>query len=136
MLIYFSNMGVTKVIRPSKRSLVNQTTMNSQAITVNYSVDTGQLKLSGKVHGQYDSNQEQETKVEDIVKSVRFQKHAKYFIQMIDKALGMLGPDIELLTEILLDLGAKHVGYGVRPEFFPSMGRSLIDAIQKVKKQV
>jgi hypothetical protein len=28
---------------------------------------------------------------------------------MIDKALGMLGPDIELLTEILLDLGIKHV---------------------------
>ena len=46
----------------------------------------------------------------ELAKSPRFTKHAKYFIQMIDKALGMLGPDIELLTEILLDLGAKHVG--------------------------
>jgi hypothetical protein len=47
-----------------------------------------------------------------LSRSARFTKHAKYFIQMIDKALGMLGPDIELLTEILLDLGQKHVGYG------------------------
>ena len=66
----------------------------------------------------------------ELVKSKRFTKHAKYFIQMIDKALGMLGPDIELLTEILLDLGAKHVGYGVKPEYFPSMGRALIHSVK------
>jgi hypothetical protein len=49
---------------------------------------------------------------EQLIKSRRFLKHASYFIQMIDKALGMLGPDIELLTEILLELGKKHVVYG------------------------
>jgi predicted acetyltransferase len=58
-----------------------------------------------------------------LSQSPRFTKHAKYFIQMIDKALGMLGPDIELLTEILLDLGAKHVGYGVKPGTWNSMFR-------------
>jgi hypothetical protein len=26
---------------------------------------------------------------------------------VIDKALGLLGPDIEMLTEILLELGSK-----------------------------
>eukprot|EP00429_Kryptoperidinium_foliaceum_P010424 CAMPEP_0176002098 /NCGR_PEP_ID=MMETSP0120_2-20121206/470_1 /TAXON_ID=160619 /ORGANISM="Kryptoperidinium foliaceum, Strain CCMP 1326" /LENGTH=159 /DNA_ID=CAMNT_0017334673 /DNA_START=96 /DNA_END=575 /DNA_ORIENTATION=+ len=67
----------------------------------------------------------------ELSKAPRFIKHAKYFIQMIDKALGMLGPDIELLTEILLDLGAKHVGYGVKPEYFPSMGRALIHAVKE-----
>ena len=66
----------------------------------------------------------------ELAKSPRFTKHAKYFIQMIDKALGMLGPDIDLLTEILLDLGQKHVGYGVKPEYFPSMGRALIHAVK------
>jgi hemoglobin-like flavoprotein len=66
-----------------------------------------------------------------LIKSPRFTKHAKYFIQMIDKALGMLGPDIELLTEILLDLGAKHVTYGVKPEYFPSMGRALLFAVKE-----
>lgn len=67
----------------------------------------------------------------ELAKAPRFIKHAKYFIQMIDKALGMLGPDIELLTEILLDLGAKHVAYGVKPEYFPSMGRALIHAVKE-----
>jgi hemoglobin-like flavoprotein len=67
---------------------------------------------------------------EKLMKSQRFVKHAMYFIQMIDKALGMLGPDIELLTEILMDLGAKHVNYGVKPEYFPSMGRALLHAVK------
>jgi hypothetical protein len=81
-----------------------------------------------------------------LVKSQRFTKHAKYFIQMIDKALGMLGLDIELLTEILLgDLGAKHVtpyhrlyssmvAYGFKPEYFPSMGRALLHAAVKERE--
>ena len=49
---------------------------------------------------------------------------------MIDKALGMLGPDIELLTEILIELGAKHASYGVQPEYFVSMGRALLGSIK------
>jgi methyl-accepting chemotaxis protein len=72
------------------------------------------------------------TKIEDLDKIEKFSKHAKYFIQMIDKALGMLGPDIELLTEILMDLGIKHVRYGVKPEYFPSMGRSLIYTVESL----
>lgn len=68
---------------------------------------------------------------QEVLKSARFVKHAKYFIQMIDKALSMLGPDIEILTEILMELGEKHVRFGVRPEYFPSMGRALIDTIQE-----
>jgi methyl-accepting chemotaxis protein len=69
---------------------------------------------------------------EKLQTSRRFIKHAQYFIQMIDKALGMLGPDIELLTEILMELGKKHVNYGVKPEYFPSMGRALIHSVQGV----
>lgn len=65
----------------------------------------------------------------DVMKSRRFVKHATYFVQMIDKALSMLGPDIEVLTEILLELGEKHVRYGVKPEYFPSMGRALIESL-------
>jgi methyl-accepting chemotaxis protein len=68
----------------------------------------------------------------DVLKSRRFVKHATYFIQMIDKALSMLGPDIEILTEILLELGEKHVRYGVKPEYFPSMGRALINTIAEM----
>jgi hemoglobin-like flavoprotein len=67
----------------------------------------------------------------DVLKNPRFIKHAKYFIQMIDKALSMLGPDIEILTEILMELGEKHVRYGVKPEYFPSMGRALIETVSE-----
>jgi hemoglobin-like flavoprotein len=69
---------------------------------------------------------------EGNMKSLRFRRHSKYFISMVDRALGMLGPDIEILTEILLELGEKHVAYGVKPEYFPSMGRALIDTMQEV----
>jgi hypothetical protein len=34
--------------------------------------------------------------MEDLKTNPKFTNHAKYFIQMIDKALGMLGPDIEV----------------------------------------
>lgn len=66
---------------------------------------------------------------DDILQNQRFVKHAQYFIEMIDNALGMLGPDIELLTEILVELGKKHVKYGVKPEYFPIMGRALLETI-------
>jgi methyl-accepting chemotaxis protein len=70
-----------------------------------------------------------DTESVDVLKSGRFIKHAKLFIQMIDRALGLLGPEFDMLTEILLELGAKHVRFGVKPEYFPSMGRALIDSI-------
>lgn len=66
---------------------------------------------------------------DEVLKNGKFVKHAKYFIQMIDKALNMLGPEEDMLTEILMELGQKHVRYGVKPEYFPSMGRALIDAV-------
>ena len=41
----------------------------------------------------------------------------------------MLGPTDELLSEILTDLGAKHARYGVKAEYFSTMGRALIAAV-------
>lgn len=41
------------------------------------------------------------------------------------------GPDIELLTEILLKLGQKHVRYGVQPEMFPLMGDALVETLSE-----
>jgi len=43
----------------------------------------------------------------------------------------MLGPDIELLTEILIELGEKHVRYGVKPEMFPVMGDALVHTLNE-----
>jgi methyl-accepting chemotaxis protein len=60
--------------------------------------------------------------------------HAAYLIQMIDTALNMLGPDIELLTEIMTELGIKHVRYGVKPEMFPIMGDALNHTLETTLK--
>jgi len=49
---------------------------------------------------------------------------------MFDAALNMLGPDIELLTEIMQELGVKHIRYGVKPEMFPAMGEALIEMLK------
>jgi hemoglobin-like flavoprotein len=68
---------------------------------------------------------------DELLKSKRFQMHAGYLIQMIDTALNMLGPDIELLTEMLMDLGVKHIRYGVKPEYFPIMGFCLIATLEE-----
>jgi hypothetical protein len=99
----------------------------------------------------------------ELLTSKRFIMHAAYLIQMIDTALNMLGPDIELLTEIMTELGLKHVRYGgtfrfylfvhrtavwacthlssflacfflVKPEMFPIMGDALILTLETTLK--
>jgi len=62
----------------------------------------------------------------------RLIQHAKTFIKTIDRAVGLLGPDIELLTEILLELGKKHGQYGVRPSHYVSAGQSLMNIMEDV----
>jgi hemoglobin-like flavoprotein len=66
-----------------------------------------------------------DVKCEEVLQSRRFLRHATYLVGTLDTALNMLGPDIELLTEIMLDLGVKHVTYGVKHEYFPIMGKVL-----------
>jgi hemoglobin-like flavoprotein len=67
----------------------------------------------------------------DMLQSKRFITHASHLIQMIDTTVNMLGPDIEMLTEIMLELGAKHVRYGVTPPMFPIMGKCLLQTIEE-----
>jgi hemoglobin-like flavoprotein len=69
-----------------------------------------------------------------VLESKRFLMHAAYLIQMLDTALQMLGPDAELLSEIMAELGLKHVRYGVKAEMFPVMGESLIECLEETLK--
>ena len=41
-------------------------------------------------------------------KSRRFTTHAKYMIEMLDRSIGLLGPDAELLAEILIERKWQH----------------------------
>ena len=73
---------------------------------------------------------------DDALNNPRFVKKAKWFIrvfiQMIERSLDMLGPDSELLTEILLELGQRHVRYGVDTTYYPAMGKVLIEVLDDV----
>jgi hemoglobin-like flavoprotein len=62
-----------------------------------------------------------------LLKTARFAKHAKFLVGMVDKTVGMLGEGVsQNLTDMLHELGRKHVAYGVQPEFFHFMTESLL----------
>lgn len=70
---------------------------------------------------------------QSLQKSRRFVIHAKYMISMLDKALNLLGPDAELLAEIMSDLGQKHVSFGIEDEsYYSIMGDSLFQALSEI----
>eukprot|EP00523_Entomoneis_sp_CCMP467_P021120 CAMPEP_0168852416 /NCGR_PEP_ID=MMETSP0727-20121128/12963_1 /TAXON_ID=265536 /ORGANISM="Amphiprora sp., Strain CCMP467" /LENGTH=185 /DNA_ID=CAMNT_0008906533 /DNA_START=52 /DNA_END=610 /DNA_ORIENTATION=+ len=70
----------------------------------------------------------------ELLQSKRFLMHAAYLVEMLDTSLGMLGPDDELLAEIMYDLGSKHTRYGVKADMFPQMGKALMVALEAILK--
>ncbi|GKY96513.1 hypothetical protein MPSEU_000610900 [Mayamaea pseudoterrestris] len=53
-------------------------------------------------------------------------------IQMVDKALDMIGPDTEALTDMLLELGSEHAKYGVEPHMYQMMRLALCDTMEEI----
>jgi hypothetical protein len=58
--------------------------------------------------------------------------HGSCFVQVLGTAIDMLGPDMDTLYEVLIDLGEQHARYGVQPAFFPAMGAALILTLEEV----
>jgi len=54
------------------------------------------------------------------------------YIEMFDMAIDMVGPDIDMLTEILEEMGEKHIRYGVSPDMYPLMGVAISDAVSTI----
>lgn len=74
-----------------------------------------------------------DTSRESLKKNSRFKRHAQYMIQMLDKALNLLGPDAELLAEIMGELGKKHVQLGITDDtYYAVMGDALIQALREL----
>jgi hemoglobin-like flavoprotein len=63
--------------------------------------------------------------------SKRFMAHAAFLIEMVEKALNMLGENDEELTIMMHTLGVKHFTYGVKPEYFPFMTKSILKMMQE-----
>jgi hemoglobin-like flavoprotein len=69
-------------------------------------------------------------KVEDkMFKRRMFQQHAGHVVTMLDNAVQSLGPDLVDLEEVLVNLGARHVGYGILPEHYPIVGQALLETL-------
>ena len=42
------------------------------------------------------------------------------------------GPDVDLIQEILSQVGKRHSDFGVQAEYFPYMGEALVYALEEV----
>lgn len=51
---------------------------------------------------------------------------------MMEKTIGMLGEDDETLTKSLVELGQRHVAFGVKGEYFPFMTRAVIHMLKEL----
>ena len=69
---------------------------------------------------------------EELIKSPRFSLHSQFLINMLEKTIKMLGDDNETLAKNLLELGKKHVSFGVTGEMFPYMTDSLIAMLNEM----
>lgn len=67
---------------------------------------------------------------EEISQNEQFLKFAANFVGMLDMAIDMLGPDMELVEEQLFHLGVSHIDFGVTPQHYPLMGRALMDTFE------
>lgn len=68
---------------------------------------------------------------EDVKSNPAFPMLARIMVDMVDLAVGFLGPDLDPLTEDLMALGGRHIKYGVKPEWLPAMNVALIYALRK-----
>mmetsp|Transcript_7782 Transcript_7782/g.10207 ORF Transcript_7782/g.10207 Transcript_7782/m.10207 type:complete len:156 (+) Transcript_7782:156-623(+) len=57
--------------------------------------------------------------------------HAHTVVSMFDSVLQMLGPDTELLEDILKQVGKRHKDFGVSPSYFPYMGQAITYALKE-----
>ena len=46
--------------------------------------------------------------------------------------LAHTGPDVELIQEILSQVGKRHKDFGVQPSYFPHMGEALVYSIEQL----
>lgn len=53
-------------------------------------------------------------------------------VDMIDCAVGLLGPDLDPLKEDLLDLGKRHISYGVSSDYFPVMEKAVMYMLEEL----
>jgi hemoglobin-like flavoprotein len=68
----------------------------------------------------------------DLKSNAKFRAHADSMVDMMDMAVSLLGPDLDPLAEDLVDLGQRHIAYGVKLEYLPIMERAVLHAMEEM----
>jgi hypothetical protein len=58
--------------------------------------------------------------------------HARAMVSMLDMAVHMIGPDLDIATAEILELGERHVDYGVQADHYPVVGEALILTLRQL----
>ena len=67
-----------------------------------------------------------------MMKSRNFKVQAGLYIKLLDTVVDMLGPDLAMLEEILVELGEKHYKtYGVTHDMYAPMGEALMETFEE-----
>jgi hemoglobin-like flavoprotein len=85
---------------------------------------------NAKIIFGFDSNDDPYS--DEIILSSDFKRNASIMIEMFNSAFNMLGPDIDILSEILQDVGVKHARYGVTVPMFHAMQECLVQTLQDI----
>lgn len=68
----------------------------------------------------------------EIAYSKRVLVHASFIIEMVEKALTMLGKEEKELQAFMEDLGRKHIAYNVMPDHMPYMSDSIVHMLNDI----
>jgi len=83
-----------------------------------------------------ESIEQQEEAFDRLLTSKHFLELARNYVALIDQAVDTLGPDLETLTQVLLELGdLHHQEYGIQPQWYPVLGRALLQSLEEILGQ-
>lgn len=69
---------------------------------------------------------------EPLRNNPKFAVHSKSMVDMLDLAVSFLGPDLEPIQAELVELGKRHLSYGVSAEYLPIMERAVMFAMDSI----
>jgi hemoglobin-like flavoprotein len=90
-----------------------------------------EIEPATKIVFGYQPNSRQDIKSHPVLR-MGLMVHGQRIVQMIDQVLDVLGPDTDVLKEILADVGQRHQRKGVQKEHFVHMGSAIRGALSKI----
>merc|ERR1711862_331933 len=69
--------------------------------------------------------------VESVLKSKKFRTQTNDFVKMLDRIIELLGPDVDLMQQILHSLREKFQQCGVNASVYDHMGESILRTLEE-----